>query len=126
MPTSIAIASGASAQAAAASARAARAECIATMPDYNPKTATVQEMRYYADCVYRVHGSGEPMPDGVVLVIKVAVVLLLVGFGVGAWKGREEGGIIDGFVYGVVGAAAVFAVLLVGALLLAGVGFLFG
>lgn len=124
MPTSIAIASGASAQAAAASARAARAECIAAMPQHNPKTATVQEMRYYAGCVYRVHGSGEPMSDGLVLIFKVAVVFLLAGFGVGAWKGYNDEGVVVGFMYGIGGAVAVLAVILVGVLLFAGVGFL--
>ena len=126
MPTSIAIASGASAQAAAASARAARAECLAAMPHHNPKTATVQEMRYYADCVYRVHGSGEPMSPESVLGLKFAVFLLLAGFAVGAWKGWEDEGALGAFMWGVAGAAMVFAALLVFALLVAGVAVLFG
>lgn len=125
--TSIAIASGASAQAAAASARAAKAECIANMGNYDPKTATVQQQRDYASCVFRLHGDGEPMDAGAAIALKAVILLSFVGAGIGAWIGYRDS--YDDWLMAVAGgffgAAAPWLGAFILALAAAGLSFLF-
>jgi hypothetical protein len=118
----VAISSVALAEASAAKTEA----CKATVKTYKPETATVAEMRGYAECVQRLHPND--LPSGAVIAIKIAIVLVLIGAIVGAWKSykdRDYFGWFDVSMGFVMGATAVAAILFVGALVLAGVGFLF-
>jgi hypothetical protein len=112
---------------ALAEAIAAKTEaCKATVKTYKPETATVAEMRGYAECVQRLHPND--LPGGALIVVKVAIVLVLLGAVVGAWKSYRERGYFGWFDVAmgfVMGATAVAAILFVGVLVLAGVGFLF-
>ena len=118
----IAASSSASSSAAlAASAHAERiARCGISIPNFEPKTATVAEMRDYASCVYVVHGSGEPMPAGVEIALKVLILGSLVGglfFGAKSW--REDGPVLGVLAFAM-GALAIPIALLVVAAVVAG------
>lgn len=90
MSTSAAV-SGALAAAAAASASAARdAECRTVLAGYEPKGASVEMQREYASCVYRIHGSGEPLDPMAAFLIKVAVVLAFLGAAAGIFFSRQD------------------------------------
>lgn len=108
MPSAV-IAASANANAAAANAAAARAKRIACMkyaPGYEHDTATVTEMRQYAECVEILHP--EPMTGGEVVWVKAAIVVGLVGAVAVAWRwGREEGFFtgVAGFLLGGIGSA---------------------
>lgn len=92
--TSTAIAVGGSSQAAAAAASAAVHQvhvdsCKASMPNFNPKTATVAEMREYGSCVDVLYPS-QP-GGGAVIGIKVALIVALIGLIFGMWyEGRAS------------------------------------
>lgn len=109
---SVALAASANANAAAANAAAARAKRIACMkyvPGYEHDTATVTEMRQYAECVDILHP--EPMTGGEVAWVKAAIVAGMIGAAAAAWIwGREEGifGGVMGFLFG--GISGAFAV----------------
>ncbi|WP_089177276.1 hypothetical protein [Bosea sp. AS-1] len=122
---SIAISAAAQAQAAAAQAAAERSVCISITKNYAPATATVADMREYANCVFTLHGTGEPMSASAALLIKGMIVLAFIGAAIGGWLGwRDDGPImaaIGSFIGAVVVAAAVFVLITVAA----GVQFLF-
>jgi hypothetical protein len=119
---SVAISSVALAQASAAKTEA----CKATVKTYKPETATVAEMRGYAECVQRLHPTERTGDE--LIAVKVVIVLVLLGAVVGAWKSYKNTVYFDWFWIGtgfVGGALTVAAILLVGGWVLAGVGFLF-
>jgi hypothetical protein len=127
MSVSLAIAAGASAQASAASEIARKAECTAKEAAFQPTTATVEQKRDYASCVYTLHGSGEPMDPWTALLLKICVFLVFCGAGVGlfaAYKDDWAGPFEYGF-YPIAGAAITAAALFVLGLAVVGVGFLF-
>lgn len=132
MSTSTAIAVMANTQAAVAEAEAAQAKkiaCNGLMSAYEPKTATVQQMRGYADCVNLVYP--DQMSPEVVILLKCAVAVVLIGMVIGAVKGFIEndsfgGRLMSTFFYAFMGAmipAVVFGVL---GLITAGVMFVVG
>lgn len=113
---SVALAASANANAAAANAAAARAKRIACMkyaPGYEHDTATVTEMRQYAECVEILHP--KPMTGGEVVWVKAAIVAGLIGAAAMAWIwGRAEGvlGGVMGFLFGGIGGAFAVGVVL--------------
>ena len=60
--------------------KARRAELNTFIANFDPKTASIEDKRKYADAVYEIHGTGEPMPKAmnVVLRLLAATNLLLV------------------------------------------------
>ena len=88
---SIALSAAAIANSNAALSAARRAECMQLVNGYEHDTATVAQSREYAGCVFRLYGNGEPLSGPEVLALKIAVVVALIGVGVGAWVGREDG-----------------------------------
>ena len=92
MTTIMAIAASANTTALIAqqqAAEAARVACQAMMPGYAHHGATVEQMHAYAQCVGRLYP--ETMATGEAVVLKVAIVLIFVGMGVGAWLTRRDG-----------------------------------
>lgn len=112
--TAIAISSAASASAAAASARARKAECMVRLEQYDVKTATVEQARDYASCVYTLHGSGEPLDPASAMLLKICIILVLAGAAVGGYRGWNYDGLIGAFFFTIgaatITAAALFAV----------------
>jgi hypothetical protein len=99
MSTSIAINTATNAVATAAAAEASRAKdiaCKALLSAYKPEGATVSEMRKYADCVHRMYP--QPMSDGLSVVLKVAILVLIASFVVGCFY--ERGNFFDRFLGG--------------------------
>ena len=124
MSTSIAIATAANSQALIAQQQAdhaAKMVCEAIMPAYAHWSATMEQMRIYADCVNRVYPV--PLSHDSVIALKVAVALLFIGTIVGAWRGWDD---YDG---PFLGAAQGFILVLVAEIVLfitgAGLTFLF-
>lgn len=75
-----------------AALESAKVQCLATMAVYQPKSATVVQMREYAGCVHRVYGSGEPWYPVTLILIKAAIVVLILSMPVGAvvgWRSDE-------------------------------------
>ena len=106
MSTTLALSAAANAQSAAAlaSANAARdTACQSLINSYQPKGASVSEMREYAACVQRLHP--EPIPADATTVLKFAVVILLLSMPVGAWIGYRShlGGDVMSAVMGAIG-----------------------
>ncbi len=84
--TAIAISAAAQSGVAARMAHEARvAACTATIPLYEPKTATVEQMREYASCVQVLYP--EQTSPGLIVALKVAFVIVLVSAAIGAWRG---------------------------------------
>jgi hypothetical protein len=97
MSTAAGIMAFASVQSAIATQQAHDASvmaCQSFMPAFNGRAATVNDALSYAECVHLVY----PMPlDGTeVLVIKALIVLVLVGLGIGFYKGRKLDGLGGG------------------------------
>jgi hypothetical protein len=94
----LAIASGAAVQSSIASQKAHQAKvisCQSFVHGYKHDTATQQEMKQYSECVHILIPS-EPLPDGVLMIFKLCVVILLVAFFVGTVRAaRYEEGILD-------------------------------
>jgi len=85
------------------------------MPNFDATTSTVGMKRDYADCVFEVYGSGEPMSQSLAILIKIAIVLAFVGIGAGVWHARRGYNDI---------AETIFYALFGGVLLPTGFGFL--
>jgi hypothetical protein len=93
------------------------------MSNYDSKTATVEQSKSYANCVQMLHP--EPMPEGAAIILKVVFICVLIGMGVGVWKGwKEEGpvGSLFGMVLG--GALPLILAVILGGVLMA-IGFIF-
>lgn len=107
----------------AASRAAAKARCESELKSYDAGTASVEQMRDYARCVFTVHGSGEPLDPNVILALKVTIIVSLIAAGVGFVRGWTKGdGLGDGLLFGLAGAILVW----VAALVLGGVYIVFG
>lgn len=94
-----------SSAAVAAAQEAKRTACEGFMPTFDAKTASVEAMRRYADCVDLLYA--EPLTDAQTLVLKLVLVACFIGGGVGAWVGWDDGfngvvGPILGFLVGFV------------------------
>ena len=124
---------GASAAAAAIAAGAAarsneamREACKASMPGFRHDTATVAEVREYADCADRLYPQ-EWTPETVLVAkVLVAVVLAAAIFGAvrGAAGGYGFGGRIESMVVGLLGwGAGAAGAIVIGGLMLAGIAF---
>lgn len=86
-----AIAVIASSQAAAASSRARDAECRAILSAYDTSTKpNLHEQREYAGCVYRIHGTGEPMSANDIMMVKVIIVVAIIGACIGVYKSVND------------------------------------
>lgn len=100
---------GVAAANAAVAANAARkakiAACEATMPAYEHETATTEQAQSYAECVRLFHPT--EITGGEAVFIKVLIVCVFAGCGIGAWLGHKDygtgwflglvGGLIGGF-----------------------------
>jgi len=91
------------------------------MPTYTHQTATVDQMRNYAECVSRIYpqsASGNEL-----LVLKIAVAFLFVGVIIGIWRGvNSYEGPIEGAFLGFAGALILEIIIF---LVVAGLAFLF-
>ena len=87
MSASIGIAEAASAQASAAMLLARKTACTASMPRFDPGTATVQDKQEYAGCVELMFP--QPMSADAILAAKVLFVFALIGMAWGAWLGKQ-------------------------------------
>lgn len=109
-------------QAAAAAAR--RVECQAILDRYDPKAASVTEMREYASCVTTIYGTGEPLSAAAVLMIKLLIIATLAAAVVGGWLGwRNDRDWMEAVMGVLLGAMA--PAILFGAVILAGLGIQF-
>lgn len=118
------IATNAAQNAAQAASRAAeKARCERELKGYDAGTASVEQMRDYARCVFTVHGSGEPLDPTVVLALKATILVSVIVAGVGFVRGWTKGdGFADGMMFGITGALLVW----LAALVLGGLYFVFG
>jgi hypothetical protein len=107
MSATIAIAAG---MAAYVAEETARTECIASMAAYEPHTATVEQARHYAGCVYRIHSDGEPIGAGLAIIIKILIVSSFVCAAVGAVRGWRDDGLITAIMIGMLAACAPWVV----------------
>ncbi len=74
-----AVAAGAVASAAATRAHVRR--CEETIHNYDSRTATISEMQSYSECVEYIHPKSSEMPQGVAVVLLVAVIIgAVIGF----------------------------------------------
>ena len=109
-------------QAAAASAR--RAECRVILDRYEPKAASVTEMREYASCMTTLYGTGEPLSATAALTIKALIIATLAGAVIGGWFGwrfdRDPMDVVMGTIIGSMLPAVLF-----GVVILAGLGIQF-
>jgi len=70
----------------AASARRAKAErCRLELQEYDPQTATVNEMQSYADCIETLHPDAATGME--IVMAKLFVSLAIAGAAWGAWNG---------------------------------------
>jgi len=86
---SFAASSAASNAAAAASAHEAKIErCTLEIDKFDSHTATVAEMKSYADCVNTIYP--DEMNEGTVIGLKILFVILLIGIVFGFLKTRND------------------------------------
>lgn len=108
--TSAAVAATGAANAAIIAARNSelKSECLSlTMPKYQHDGSTIDQMRDYASCVYRVYGSGEPMSSTLALLIKASIVCAIIfgsAFGWREWRcGYFKGKLSDAALSSIIG-----------------------
>jgi hypothetical protein len=112
-----AIAVMASTQASIAQSQARDAECRVVLENFDTTTKpTLNEQREYAGCVYRMHGSGEPLTQGDVVAIKVLIVIAIIGACIGIYKAGQDSwnGITEYFamaLFGAIGAPIVLGII---------------
>lgn len=91
MSVSVAIASSANTTALIAAAQAREAKIIAcktNIDSFDSKTATVAQMKQYADCIDTVYPS-DVSPSGVIA-FKVIFVIALIGMFIGFYKAHKD------------------------------------
>jgi hypothetical protein len=94
-----------------ASAEASYRKCTEVLATYDPRSATVEQAREYAGCVYTVHGTGEA-PDKTF--IAMLLLFVLIGAGIGAYMGDRIGDSRSDAVFGgILGAVMGFPALMV-------------
>lgn len=104
--TAVAISAATSANIAAqhAAESAARAECIAYVPTYKHAGATLEQIHYYAYCAEKLYPQPHDVDRNDVIIFKVALILIFIGAGVGAYLNRDDyDGPFIGALYGSVG-----------------------
>ena len=104
--TAVAISAATSANIAAqqAAESAARAECIAYVPTYKHAGATLEQIHYYAYCAQKLYQEPHESDRTVIIMFKVALILIFIGAGVGAYLNRDDSdGPFIGALYGSVG-----------------------
>lgn len=73
----------------AASAHKAKVErCTLEIDQFDSRTATVEEMKSYADCVNTIYP--DEMNEGTVIGLKILFVILLIGIAFGLFKDRND------------------------------------
>jgi hypothetical protein len=107
-------------------ARAKRIACEGLVGSYDPKTASVELMREYADCIDLLYPN--PMTPVELGWLKLLLIACFIGGGIGSWwfgKDSWDGivGYIMGFFLGFVGTGVGLFIL---GLLLAALGFIVG
>jgi hypothetical protein len=86
-----AIAVIASSQASIAQSQARDAECRVVLEIFDSSSKpTINEQREYAGCVYRIHGSGEPLTSGEVMAWKAIIIIAIIGACIGIYKARQD------------------------------------
>jgi hypothetical protein len=106
-------------------ARAAhRAYCEKLVNSYDASTATVDQAREYAKCVYTLYGDGQPLDPVAVLLLKATILLAFAGGAIGAWHGHRKEGLFGAACFGVLGLASGPVLVGVLALLFAALAFL--
>jgi len=118
--TPIALSSVAIANSQLAIQVAKKAECEAFIADFNPKKATLEEKREYAECVQLVYGTGKEMSPGDVFALKALILIALACSVAGFYINRDDPvfAVISAIVFG--GAA-----FLIGCILCVAISFLF-
>jgi hypothetical protein len=125
MSTSLALSSMAVAQSSAALAESSRthdALCKLTLAAYDAKSASVDEMRSYSECVQRIHPKDVEIP---VPLAKAGVAILIIALIAGAVWGWQEDGPVMAFLGALMGVLAVLTAGVVLYGILAGLLFLF-
>lgn len=95
--TAVAIAATSSSSSALIAARAAqeRRECEAFVSSYKAQSATVEEMRVYANCVGRLHPAPVVDPAAITM-LRIAIVFVVICGIVGAFVGLKDEHMYDG------------------------------
>ena len=87
---SIALSSVAIANSQLAIQMAKKAECEAFIANFNPKKATLEEKREYAECVQLVYGTGKEMAPGDVFALKALILIALACSVAGFYLNKDE------------------------------------
>ncbi len=124
--TAIAISTSQSSVAIAAANRARRVACEGLVGNYDPKGASIELMREYADCIDLLYP--DPLTPIEAQWIKYVLIACFIGGGLGSWYMAREGfgdwyDYPVGFVFGFLGTGAVLGIL---GLLLMALGFVLG
>jgi membrane associated rhomboid family serine protease len=118
-PASIALSAAALAQSSAAQQAASEAWCMVFMKGYQNDTASVEQARTYAACVYTVHGSGVPISSFELKIVIAVVIACMACVGWLSWRTDHDplsaamgciGGMCGGCVLLVVGYGLFFIV----------------
>jgi hypothetical protein len=134
MSTTVAISAAAMASSAAANSAAQAAKknsCSAFELSYRPDLATVGQKQQYAECIELLYPQpSAPLAGAEIIVAKIAIVILLIAFVVGAVKGWREGygtsdRIVGAVLTGLMGWVCVAVVALILGLAIAGTAYLF-
>lgn len=64
-------------------------ECLRTIQNYDARTATVQQMQYYSNCVNRLHPENHAMSPEGIMAIKVMIIIALISGGVTTYRDRS-------------------------------------
>jgi hypothetical protein len=99
------IAAANAARAAAAAEEAHRAACVSVEQTYSPQLASTGAKQQYAECIQTLYPvqSDTPMPIGLRVSLLGALIICAVATCVGTWKGFNEGGVLDAFMFGLMG-----------------------
>lgn len=108
MGTTAILATSASIQSSIAIQQASEAKdqsCKVMIKSFDSKSATVQEMQSYSECVGRIYPEEVVLSGLDILLIKISIVVVLVGASIFAWKQNKgtHTGVVDwilGFVFG--------------------------
>lgn len=128
--TALVVSSIALQQSNAAMDAAKDAQCKATLSTYDSlNKPTIAEQREYADCVYRIHGTGEPMSADVAIVLKIVLLIIIISSVYGGYTEYKNknmgGGVIDIFMWAIMYGIGAFGIMVVLALVLLGLQFIF-
>lgn len=127
--TATAISSAAFVMAVNAQNRAEDAMCESVLRAPPPSTGDIAGLRTFAGCVYRIHGTGEPLDPVSAIALKTVIILSLLFAAAGAVLGVMHNSDLDLKIFGailfaVLGAIVPFAGGLIVLLVLAGLRFI--